>query len=87
VLGDRRKREYGLLEVHIPPRMVPGAELRGLVAPSMAGSGDVSFGVDKQRGGKGLRNKWVRTAASLDGIKALPHHGDNGAAVHVCWRG
>jgi hypothetical protein len=54
------------------------------VAPSMAGSGDVSFGVDKQRGGKGLRNKWVRTAASLDGIKTLPNHGDNRAAVHVC---
>lgn len=27
--------------------------------------------------------RWVHTAASLDGVKALPNHSDNGAAVHV----
>lgn len=58
--------------------MVPGAEARGLVAPRRAGN----------RGCQSLhkhRDRSRLTAASLDGITALPDHGDDGAAVHVYW--
>jgi hypothetical protein len=34
--------------------------------------------------GKGVGEKWAFTAASLDGVKALPNHSNDRAAVHVC---
>lgn len=58
--------------------MVPGAEARGLVAPRRAGKGGCqSLHTHRDR-------RWL-TAAGLDGITALPDHGDDGAAVHVYW--
>lgn len=60
------------------PRMVPGAEARGLVAPRMA----IIIG---QRLLKLDESAMKLTAAGLDDVTALPDHGDNGAAQHVCF--
>lgn len=74
--------------------MVPGAEARGLVAPRMAKNARVSntdasnFTCPTKEGPTETREhkvdrRGVRTATSLDGITALPDHGDDGAAEHV----
>lgn len=54
--------------------MVPGEEARGLVAPRMASDVISSCIIVKDV---------KHTAASLDGVTALPDHGADGARVHV----
>lgn len=58
------------------PRMVPGAEARGLVAPRMANN---DFSVWSSM----VIANGELTAAGLDDLTALPDHGDDGAAQHV----
>ena len=57
------------------PRIVPGAEANGFVAPKRAASESVMhvFGI--------VFNG--RTATSLDGLTALPYHSTDGPAQHI----
>ena len=58
------------------PRMVPGAEARGLVAPRRA---------ERNISRQFIASRDVElTAASLDGVTALPDHSADGARGHVC---
>jgi hypothetical protein len=66
-------------------------DIDGVVTTDGAGGGSEGVGGAEESWGRKLsvigshRDKGRRTAASLDGITALPDHGDDGAAVHVYW--
>ena len=66
-------------------------DIDGVVTTNGAGGGGEGVGGAEESWRRKLsvigshRGKGRRTAASLDGITALPDHGDDGAAVHVYW--
>ncbi len=62
-------------ELRLTPRIVPGAEARGLVAPRRT-----------RKAVSGVTQQEVRqehTTASLDGITTFPDHGADWSATHV----
>ena len=57
------------------PRIVPGAEASGFVAPKRAASESVMLVFRVVSNG--------RTATSLDSLTPLPYHGTDGTAQHI----
>ncbi len=69
----------GSLTIAKSPRMVPGADARGLVAPRRAI--EVNMCLPKVNATKHAGAE--HTTPGFDGITAFPDHGADGAAQHV----